>query len=52
MSTFGATTVRSRGVANLRAWLNVLTGALPRPSGARTLVISVLTRRISSSGIP
>jgi hypothetical protein len=49
---FGATTVRFRGVAKARAWLNAFTGAFPRPSGALTLVISARTRRNSSSGRP
>ena len=38
MSTFGATTVRSLGRANLFAFENTLTGELPLRSGAGTLV--------------
>jgi hypothetical protein len=52
VSTLGSTTVRSDGVANRVAWLNALSGALPRPSGQRTLDIVLRTRRNSSSGSP
>jgi hypothetical protein len=52
VSWFGATTVRSLGRAKPVAWLNLLTGALPRPSGAATLVISRRIRRNSSRGMP
>ena len=52
MSTFGATTVRSRGWAKAGAWLNKLSGALPRLSGALTDVFSRLMRRKSISGKP
>ena len=52
MSTFGATTVRSLGRANLSAFENTLTGALPLRSGAGTLVSWSRTRRNSMSGKP
>ena len=52
VSTFGATTVRSPGRANVGALLNALTGASPIGSGHRTLVVVARTRRNSSSGKP
>ena len=52
MSVFGATTVRSSGVANFVAFAKWLIGALPRPSGQGTLVISWRIRSMSSSGKP
>ena len=48
----GATTVRSFAVAKPAAFEKELTGALPLPSGQRTLVSSALTRRNSRSGNP
>ena len=52
VSTLGATTVRSAGVAKLFALEKVLIGPLPLPSGQRTLVSVRRTRRNSSSGKP
>ncbi len=52
MSTFGATTVRAAGVAKRSALLKLFTGALPFPSGQRTLVAVLRTRMNSSSGNP
>jgi hypothetical protein len=52
VSTFGATIVLLLGVVKRVALLKVFSGPLPRPSGQRTLVAVLRTRRNSSSGKP